>query len=89
MIDQILVDWFHIVHDSKVEPLASDDPHLVRDVIGRSCVGLRQNINTHSMSCGQNEHNFLDTWKAKNMQVIYSPCGCQKVLQPPRGLKFC
>ena len=57
------------------------------DVTGRigATEGLRQNINTRSMSCGQNEHILeLD---AKRAQVKYSPVGYQKVFPPPRGLQ--
>ena len=60
--------------------IISDSP----DVTGRTGEGLRQNINTRSMSCGQNEH--IRELDAKRAQVKYSPVGYQKVFPPPRRL---
>ena len=42
---------------------------ISKDVIGRSCGGLLQNINTDSMSCGQNEYNLgLDAKSKKRVK---------------------
>ena len=41
------------------------------DVTGRTGEGLRQNINTWSMSCGQNEHiQELDAKRAQVKEVL-------------------